>query len=608
MKILKLFLFYILFLTTTSFSQTINFAWLTDLHIGATTSETDLAAVVNDINLKQQFEFVIISGDITEKGRNSELIKTKEILDRLKIPYYIVPGNHDSKWSESGTTKFSELWKDDKFVFEKNNFKFIGLNSGITWRGGGGHIAPEDLLWLDSIVTHTPKNKKIIYVQHHQLHSETDNWFKVTNILRKAQIEFVLVGHGHANKQFSFNGIPGIMGRSTLSKEKFWGYNFVQLRNDSAFFTEVNPENKLGSWLKISLTDTLLIPKVDSLQFINKKFDVHFLKEHKTTLLHSPITYDNKIFVTTKRGFIYCYDLSGNLLWRHHSESTIISRPNVTSGLLIYGTVEGELISLEIADGSIEQSIGIGEPITSQISFAPIRFRGEQTTAVIFGTASGKVYCYDIFYFFQIWENNSATAMIESRPIIVKNRVIFGSWDGFLYCLSIEDGKLNWRWSENRNFYFSPAASIPVFDEDNIYVPTPDKFVSAIDIFLGKTVWRKDDFSAWESIGISQDKKNIFIKSHENNFFIVESKSGKMIKKFDLKTNIDTNPTEIIESGNNIFISQKNGWINFIDEKKILQDGLFLGSSRVNSLTKINDNLFAATNMDGLLIVFSLKK
>ena len=125
MKILKLFLFYILFLTTTSFSQTINFAWLTDLHIGATTSETDLAAVVNDINLKQQFEFVIISGDITEKGRNSELIKTKEILDRLKIPYYIVPGNHDSKWSESGTTKFSELWNDDKFVFEKNNFMLI---------------------------------------------------------------------------------------------------------------------------------------------------------------------------------------------------------------------------------------------------------------------------------------------------------------------------------------------------------------------------------------------------------------------------------------------------------------------------------------------------
>src|SRR5947209_2440976 len=96
------------------------FAWLSDTHVGATTGEQDLRAAVNDINSLEGLSFVIISGDVTEYGSREQLRVAKEILDELRVPCHVIPGNHDAKWSESGATDFARIWKDDRFVFEQN--------------------------------------------------------------------------------------------------------------------------------------------------------------------------------------------------------------------------------------------------------------------------------------------------------------------------------------------------------------------------------------------------------------------------------------------------------------------------------------------------------
>ncbi len=138
----------ILFISISIHSQSYKYAWLSDTHIGAPGAGNDLQNVVDDINERNGLSFVVVTGDIAEKGRDDELDSAKQILDELKIPYLIIPGNHDTKWSESGLTKFTDLWHDDKFSYEINHQKHIGLRSGIPWRGGGGHIDPQDLQWL----------------------------------------------------------------------------------------------------------------------------------------------------------------------------------------------------------------------------------------------------------------------------------------------------------------------------------------------------------------------------------------------------------------------------------------------------------------------------
>src|SRR5205823_2026750 len=94
------------------------FAWLSDTHVGATTGEQDLGAAVNDINSLKDLSFAVISGDVTEYGSREQLQLAREILGGLKIPCHVVPGNHDTKWSESGATDFPRLWKEEHFTFE----------------------------------------------------------------------------------------------------------------------------------------------------------------------------------------------------------------------------------------------------------------------------------------------------------------------------------------------------------------------------------------------------------------------------------------------------------------------------------------------------------
>jgi 3',5'-cyclic AMP phosphodiesterase CpdA len=75
------------------------FAFISDTHISAPngTQEDDLRRTVADINAMDDIAFVVITGDITELGTDAEIKLAKEILDGLKVKWYIIPGNHDSR-------------------------------------------------------------------------------------------------------------------------------------------------------------------------------------------------------------------------------------------------------------------------------------------------------------------------------------------------------------------------------------------------------------------------------------------------------------------------------------------------------------------------------
>ena len=619
-----LFIFYLaVIISAVSFAQEYKYAWITDLHIGSPGAEDDLENVVNDINKRSEIKFVVVTGDIAEKGRDDELGTAKKILDSLEVPYHIIPGNHDTKWSESGCTEFKYLWKDDKFAFEYDGVEHIGMNSGISWQGGGGHFAVEDLPWLDSVLTAAPKNdqtrlpvRQVIFYAHHPLNGEIDNWFDVTNELKKYNTKAILVGHGHINKLMNFGGIPAAMGRSTLSNKKSWGYTLVDNKPDSLLFYEINSDSIPHFWGAIGIEkDT--VPPVDSVQFINytvepgkgKEFKVSVLwqKELKTTLSASLLVTEKNIYAAAVNGSIYCYDLNGNEIWEHNTGETIFSRPVVSDSVLVAATIEGDLISLNAGTGKVIQTIGLNDPLTSQLIKIKVPYNDAVSTGVVVGSSKGDMYCYDINSFEEVWENHSAKGMIETMPLQISDRIIYGSWDNYLYCIDAKTGIINWKWTENKNFYYSPAACWPVTDGGNVYVAAPDKYVSAVDLMLGKTVWRKNNFDAWESIGIGNNEEELLIKSYKNNFYIASPKTGRTVKEIKIDYGIDTMPVSPVEWEKNILFTSADGKVYLIDKNYRWQPLLFLGTCRVQNIFHVKDNIFAVSNMDGKIVVFEIK-
>ncbi|MEO6681977.1 MAG: metallophosphoesterase, partial [Ginsengibacter sp.] len=206
--------------------QPLTFVHLTDTHVGGITGEEDLRRTVQDINSNPMIQFVVISGDITEFGSDLEIGLAKQILDSLNKPWHIIPGNHDSNWSESGANSFKKIFGDETFVFNEGEYLFLGTHSGPNMRMSPGQIPRENIVWLDSVLQKTDSKTPIIFVNHYPMDSSLNNWFEAIDLLKTKNIQLILHGHGHNNRLFNYEGIPGIMGRSNLrAKKEEGGYN-----------------------------------------------------------------------------------------------------------------------------------------------------------------------------------------------------------------------------------------------------------------------------------------------------------------------------------------------------------------------------------------------
>ena len=88
---------------------TFRFAQLTDIHLTPNNPNPteDLLRSVAQINATDSIDFVLVTGDLTEEGDRTTMEKVKSCLDLLKVPYHVVLGNHETKWSDSGCTEKS---------------------------------------------------------------------------------------------------------------------------------------------------------------------------------------------------------------------------------------------------------------------------------------------------------------------------------------------------------------------------------------------------------------------------------------------------------------------------------------------------------------------
>jgi len=86
---------------------------------------------------------VIHTGDITNLGVLGDLQEAKQILNESDLKYYALPGDRDLFQSVS-TANFLKVFGDNKFVFEKDGVKFVGLDNSASYTP----ISQENMNWF----------------------------------------------------------------------------------------------------------------------------------------------------------------------------------------------------------------------------------------------------------------------------------------------------------------------------------------------------------------------------------------------------------------------------------------------------------------------------
>ena len=96
--------------------------------IGDTQRQYDeTEAFVQHMSSRDDIDFVIHGGDISDFGLTSEFLLMRDILQKLKVPYVVLIGNHDGLGN--GELVFSKVFGDPNFSFIAGQTKFVCLNT-----------------------------------------------------------------------------------------------------------------------------------------------------------------------------------------------------------------------------------------------------------------------------------------------------------------------------------------------------------------------------------------------------------------------------------------------------------------------------------------------
>jgi outer membrane protein assembly factor BamB len=591
------------------------FAHISDTHVGTGTGAEDLGCTVRDINSMPEIKFAIFSGDITEMGSNEELKLSKAILDSLKKPYYIIPGNHDTKWSESGCTAFKSIWGDDKFTFEYGGIRFIACSCGPNMKMGDGHVPPEDVRWVDSIlVSVKDPYHPIIFINHYPLDESLDNWYELTDLLRKQNTIAVICGHGHSNKAYNFEGIPGTMGRSNLrGRNSSSGYNLVDVGRDSIVFREriAGVETKMP-WRTISrnrnkaLPDTMNISRPD--YSINRRYgSVSSAWTIKTgcTIGSTPAIWKETGIVGTGSGEVISFRLrDGTIAWRFSARASVYSSPDVADDRAVFGSSDGSIYCLNALDGSLIWSV----PTNASVVASPVIDHG----VVYIGGSDGSFRAMELTTGRSKWTLNGIGGFVETKPLVADGKVLFGAWDTYFYAINCADGSLAWKWSNGKpSRLLSPAACSPVASFGKVFLVAPDRFMTALDLKTGKEIWRTSLHHVRETIGVSQDGSRIYARLMEDSLlaFSATASMPELIWSTNCNFGYDIAPSMPMEKNGVVMFGTKNGLLYCLDAPTGSIHWVFkFGNTVLNTVHPLSDSSVLVATLDGEISLIESKK
>jgi len=591
-------------------AQSFKFAFVTDIHIGSSTSVEDLRRTIKDINSNPSLSFAVLTGDITEFGSDEELKLAKQMLDSLNKPWYIIPGNHDSNWSESGSNTFRTVFGAETFSFTHGGYLFAGTSSGPNMRMSPGQVPRENIVWLDSVLNNMSNPEMpVIYLNHYPQDSSLNNWYEVIDRLKKRNIQLILCGHGHTNREYTFEGIPGVMGRSNLrAKDSIGGYNIVTIENGTASFEERKPIIETQrKWLEVKLAnhhfdaDTTHYPRPSFA--VNKKYpEVKTVWEYqdKSDIGAGTALYKKLIIAVNTSGEIYALNKkNGRLSWKFKTGGKIYSTPAVSGKYVVVGSSDHSIYCLNASNGKLVWKAAAEKAVVA----SPVIQNG----IAYIGASDGHFRAFDLKTGRLVWDFDEVKGFVVTKPLLYKNKIYFGCWANDFYALDTSTGKLVWKWNNgSSNRMFSPAACYPAAADGRIFIVAPDRYMTALNAETGEVIWRKKDpdIRVRESMGISNDGSLVYAKTMDGELYGFSTKADSMQVswKSTLKLPYELAPTAIIEHKGLVFVPSNSGLVCAVDRRTgEIAWQQKTSNCLVNSVMSINRNRVIVSTMDGKL-------
>lgn len=541
------------------------FVILSDLHVvPGNANEAKLQEVIAEVNSGQE-NLVIVSGDLTNEGSDEQLTNVKRLLDEIKKPIFVIPGNHENNWSQSACKTFVDLWGSDRFVAETDSLVIVGINCGPYMKMGDGHIKQEDLFWLNNTLSsYADTGKKVLSVCHYPLMADLDNYADYIKVLEKYPVVSHVCGHYHAFRHYKGGDIDGLVCRALDMNNGNYGYSILDIENDSVKLYD----KQLGiePMLKFSFPinhDIKPFHAIDTFQNqLPDNFKIELIHRDSASIFTRIGIDEENIYFGNSLGYVKAVNkLTNKVKWQYHTEASLFSRPAVSPVMVIVPTADKRLLWLDKNSGQLMfQYEAAGPYVADGIISGNVLYQGGYKTFQAWDVENMKL----------LWSNDSIFNYCQASPTIKDGTIAFGAWDTYLRLLDVNTGKLKWRWNNGKNAnMLGPGNCVPVITCGKVIIVAPDRYMTAIDMETGKQLWRNNDFKYRESLGASEDGKTIYAKTMDGEIVAVsaESDNFSLLWKVDTGLGYEHAPCIVLEKDGIIYVGSRRGIMVAIDAK-----------------------------------------
>ncbi len=259
--------------------------------------------------------------------------------------------------------------------------------------------------------------------------------------------------------------------------------------------------------------------------------------DHGTEFSNPVVIENTLVFGNQSVGLTSIYPGLGQKRWELAIKGGVISELSVDQGSVYFGGADGYLYSVNLENGRVNWKYELKNPIVS----APTVAQGR----VLVTTTDDTIYAFDAGTGKWLWHYRRrsapmATIMGASAPLVDRNEVIAGLGDGFVVCLSLEEGALKWEKKLHYGAKFTDVDAHPILEEGIIYLPSYDGALYALKRQGGDIIWKYDAGSGKE---VTLDGPRIYLPSSDGNVYALTKENGKVLWKFELDSGV---PTQLV--------------------------------------------------------------
>jgi len=154
----------------------------------------ELKLMVEKINRRGPYAFVIVTGDISNIALAQEFKKTQSFLDNLSFPVIVLAGNHDMVGN--GQVVFERMYGPDRFSLVYKNLHLLTFNNN-NWEVAG---KLPDLDWVEEELTKDLAPLKILFAHIDYKDRERYSRQQISRteqLLNDHNVSLYVSGHNH---------------------------------------------------------------------------------------------------------------------------------------------------------------------------------------------------------------------------------------------------------------------------------------------------------------------------------------------------------------------------------------------------------------------------